>query len=277
MRTSSVCCVLFLRLLTWKPGWDQPVVEGWCSELHHWFACQQPTFYLRPPSAPSLTSEALCHVEGDAQNLFVGSADIKVAFHQMRIPGWRPFLHFPLFSHPKLVTLKERSTKNVVPPDTLPMVFSWAMFFCQHVTDRCTLAGSEHSPLFVCRDHSVPPLLGSKHGMGSVGFRSSYAGNFGVLARGANCTKVHLARLIAGVQKAGRDVHDMFLASGSADVLGHEVSLASACSGARKRISHIRSVGRSLLVDASSGGRWISSMVTRLFSGAQQSWCSLNP
>ena len=26
MRTSSVCFVLFLRLLTWKLGWDQPVV-----------------------------------------------------------------------------------------------------------------------------------------------------------------------------------------------------------------------------------------------------------
>ena len=40
-----------------------------------------------------------------------------------------------------------------------------------------------------------------------------------VLARGANCTDVHLARLVAGVQKAGLDVHDICLASGSADVL----------------------------------------------------------
>ena len=27
-------------------------------------------------------------------------------------------------------------------PATLPMGFSWAMFYCQNVTDHCTLAGS---------------------------------------------------------------------------------------------------------------------------------------
>ena len=38
---------------------------------------------------------------------------------------------------------------------------------------------------------------------------------FGRLALGENCTDVHLARLIAGVQKAGLDVHDVSPASGS--------------------------------------------------------------
>ena len=82
------------------------------------------------------------------------------------------------------------------------------------------LARSADFPLFVCRDHSTPPLLGSRHGMGSVGFRWSYADDLGVLGRCANCTHHHLARLIAGVQKARPDVHDMSIASGSADVLG---------------------------------------------------------
>ena len=39
-----------------------------------------------------------------------------------------------------------------------------------------------------------------------------------VLARGASHTNVHFARLIAGVQKAGLDVHDAARASGTADV-----------------------------------------------------------
>ena len=48
-------------------------------------------YFLRPPSGPLLTGEGLCHVEfqgapEDAQNWFVVSADIKNAFHQMRIP-----------------------------------------------------------------------------------------------------------------------------------------------------------------------------------------------
>ena len=84
-------------------------------------------------------------------------------------------------------------------PMALPMDSFWAVFFfCQDVTDHFTLAGSAESPLFVCRDHSAPPLLGSKHGMGSVGFRWSYADNSGCLTRGANNTNVHVALLSAG-------------------------------------------------------------------------------
>ena len=81
--------------------------------------------------------------------------------------------------------------------------------------------------------------------MGSLGFRWSYADNLGVLARGADCTNVHLARLIAGVRRAGLDVHDISLASGSSDVLGCEVSPANShCSGTGKWIARIRSVER---------------------------------
>ena len=50
-------------------------------------------FFLSLPFGPLLTGEALRHVEfqgapEDAKNWFVGSADIKNAFHQMRILGW---------------------------------------------------------------------------------------------------------------------------------------------------------------------------------------------
>ena len=69
----------------------------------------------------------------------------------------------------------------------------------------------------------------------------------GVLARGTACSNVHLARLVASVQKAGLDVHDISLASGSADVLGCEVSPANTYgSGTGNRISRTRSVARTV-------------------------------
>ena len=76
------------------------------------------------------------------------------------------------------------------------------------------------------RDHSAPPVLGSQtcargSAWHSVGRTLTI---LGVLARCADCTNVHLARLIAGVQRARLDVHDISLASGSADVLDYEVS-----------------------------------------------------
>ena len=150
--------------------------------------------------------------------------------------GCKRFLHFALFSPPKLVsrekTIDQKSLVLILiyiyiyslfkdrVAARLPMGFSWTMFFFQDVTEHCTLARSADSPLFVCRDHSTPPLLGSKHGMGPLGFRWSYADNFGLLARGADCTNVHLARLIAGLKKVRLDVHDISLATGNAENLG---------------------------------------------------------
>ena len=66
----------------------------------------------------------------------------------------------------------------------------------------------------------------------------------GFLARGANCTNVHLARLTAGVKRAGVDVHDTSLASGS-NLLGYEVSPANSyCCGTGKRTARGHSVAR---------------------------------
>ena len=151
------------------------------------------------------------------------------------LDGCKRFLHSPLFSHPKLVTLEKTVNQERLAPHS--WIFSVPTntpfgFFVDDVLlskmSRTTARsrGSVDSPL--CRDHSAPPLLGSKHGMGPRGVRWSYADNFWVLARSQDCNNVHLARLIVGEQKAGLDVHDMSFASGSADVLGYEVSPASA-------------------------------------------------
>ena len=96
-------------------------------------------------------------------------------------------------------------------------------------------------------------LLGSKHGSETLG----------LLARSAHCTNVYLASLIAGVQEAGLNVHDIFLVSGSADVLGYGMSPSSACcSGTSKQISRIRAVARTV-----SSSRRISGRTVELVNG----------
>ena len=84
------------------------------------------------------------------------------------------------------------------------------------------------------------------------------------MARDTDCTNVHPALDIAGVQKGCLDVHDISLASGNADVLGYEVSPANeCCCGTGKRVLHTRhSHVRSLHAVASAVGQWRSSMVT---------------
>ena len=76
--------------------------------------------------------------------------------------GCNRFLHYPLASHPKLVTREKRLSKSdllpillkITVPTTLPEGFSWAMLSCQDVTDHCGFAGSADSPLSICRDGS---------------------------------------------------------------------------------------------------------------------------
>ena len=72
-----------LSFVAKKAGAQRSIVDSSASNRH----------FSRPPSGPLPTGERLCHVEfqgalEDAQNWCVGSADIKNAFHQMRIPGW---------------------------------------------------------------------------------------------------------------------------------------------------------------------------------------------
>ena len=186
----------------------------------------------------------------------------------------RFFLHFPLFSHPKLVT----QAKNDQPRKTCSRFLdfycsydtatrcSWMMFFCQDATNHCTLSESCDTPLFICRDHSAPPLLVCKHGVGLRGFRCSFANNFGALAGGAKCTNVHLALVTAGVQKARLDVHDKPSASGSADVIGYEMSPANSyCSGTGKGLAPFRSVSRVISSRRRiTAARWNSSVVANL-------------
>ena len=83
------------------------------------------------------------------------------------------------------------------------------------------------------------------------------------LACGEDCTNVHLARLIAGIQKSSLDVHDISRAKDSADVLRYADSRANPyCSGTNKRISCIRSVLRTV-----SSRRRISGRTMELVSG----------
>ena len=133
------------------------------------------------------------------------------------------------------------------------------MFFCH---GSLHARGSGHYPLFVCRDHSTPPLLICKRGTGSAGFRSSHADIFGFwfAAQTALTLISHVSlqvyRKVASMfttYPLPAEVH-MFAAS--------EVSLANAhCSGMGKRTSRVRSVARTV----SSVGQRSSSVVASLF------------
>ena len=155
--------------------------------------------FSNPPSAPLLTGEGLCHVEchgavEDARNSFVGCADVKDAFHVMRIPRWlQAYFALPAVLASEVGYMGKVIDKtpivldsSIYPvPATIPNGLSWAKFFCQDVTDHCTLAGSADSSSFICQDHCVPPVAWWRTWLGSLRFRWSYAHIWGIQARGA--------------------------------------------------------------------------------------------
>ena len=196
------------------------------------------------------------------------------------------FLHCPLSSHPKLLTREKRSMEEDLHP------IPGFILFLQHTQEgfvgRCF---SVRMSRITARSRAVLTLLflfavTTPHQrclvanmaldpLASVGGMLTI---LGVLARGADCTNVHLARLIAGAKKASLDVHDISLARGSADVPGGEVSQAnSSCSGTRKRIARVCSVARTVSSRRRICGHAMELVKgSRVFSGPHQSWSSLN-
>ena len=112
------------------------------------------------------------------------------------------------------------------------------------------------------------PLLRSKHGMGSVGFRWRYAHNFGLLVRGASCTNVPSHASL----QVNRESFSMFTTQPMpAKSACYEVSRANSHSGGTgKRISRMRSVARTV-----SPRRRISGLAMELVNG-HESFRALN-
>ena len=94
-----------------------------------------------------------------------------------------------------------------------------------------------------------------------VGWRGE--GERRVLARGADCTNVHVARLIAGLQKAGLNVHDISL---PVEVQMFSATKCPLVAVEQTNGNHVfaQSHGRSLRSVASAVGHWSASTVTSL-------------
>ena len=147
-------------------------------------------------------------------------------------------------------------------PSTLPMVLRGRCSFAN--TSRTTARSRVVLILFILIDHSTPPLFGSRHCMGSLGFRWSYADNFGVLTRGANATSVHRTSHF----KEGRSRCSRHIPSPAE---GQMFSVIKCLQPTRVAVDlangyHVfdQSRGPCLRVVASAGERWSSSMVTNL-------------
>ena len=148
----------------------------------------------------------MLHVEtvgasDEAQNWLVGSADIKNAFHQMRIPRWlQAYFAFLEALASEVGYTGKAIDKTRVVPDSLiylvPVPLPIGLLF-----SRCH-AGSADSPLFISHGTSAPPVPWSV----SVG-RTLIMLVFWLAAETARTQFSQV--FFEGVKKAGLDVHDI--------------------------------------------------------------------
>ena len=190
----------------------------------------------------------------DAQNWSVGSADIKNVFHQMRIPGWLQEVFFALsavlVSDVGYVQPRTSCSRFLNIPCSCNTSLWVLLGRCFSVKMSRTTARSREVliilSLFVVTtpNHRCSVANVAWHPVASDGLMLTIMG-FWLAVRTALTFISHVSLQV--YKKAGLDVHHISRASGSADVLGYEVSPVNACcSGTSKRISRIRSVARTV-------------------------------
>ena len=126
-------------------------------------------WFRKPPHVALVTSEGLGRIEvtGDelgpeTLDLWVGTADVKDAFHRMRMPRWLgDYFGLPPV-RAKDLGLREVEGEPVSPdalltpiPISLPMGFSWSLFLCQDANEeqvgavlpRCQLLTDHGQPM----------------------------------------------------------------------------------------------------------------------------------
>ena len=168
-----------------KAGAQRFIIDAHASNRHI-FETFVWAFAHRRGTLSCTSSKELLRTLRTGLSLHLTSRD---AFHQMRILGWLlAFFALPAVLAPDVgYTGKTVDQKRLAPrfSDTRRSynasngLLHGRCFSVQ--TSGITARSREvlDYPLFVCRDHSAPPLLGCKHGMGSAGFRWSFADNFG--------------------------------------------------------------------------------------------------
>ena len=209
---------------------------------HHFCACKRASnrYFLSPPYGPLLTGEEFFHVEcqgapEDAQNWFVGSPDVKNAFHPILRTR---FTRCAYLTGCKRFCTARRSRlrswlfgKTIQPNRTCFRILdlscsfntSNGFFVGDFLLSRCHgplyARGCADSPVLICRDHFTPPLLGGNHVMGSL-----------ILRWWAQTAQTFISHVSVQVYRkpVSLGVHDISLPSGSADVVGDEVSPANA-------------------------------------------------
>ena len=170
--------------------------------------------------------------------LSLGVADVADAFHRMRIPkALSRYFCLPAVSADELGlsdtfldgVLLRPGTLLVPAAGSLPMGFSWSLFFCQQVTEKNMKVPSQMTSVPLLRDRAVAPVFdavacqqpGSEPRAGcvtKVGY--VYVDNLGILGAFEDEVAGDLGDVCAVLDNAGLTTHERAVTSEPALTLG---------------------------------------------------------
>ena len=221
-------------------------------------------YFKKPPWVDMLSGEGMARVEVTLEqlaDLCIASGDVKNAFHHFAIPLWlsRYFGLPPVRASDLNLTGKTidgkllASADLVYPvPRTLPMGFSWAMFFCQHVgLDLHRRAQLPRSLSWVA-DRAPPAIISDPED----GLLWNFADNFGNVCSTRPRANLMLGSVIDVAKQSGLLVHDIQWADGRGQNLGYDVRASSgSVSHTALRAVRTREAARALARRRTASGR----------------------
>jgi len=172
--------------------------------------------------------------EGDWQRLLdsisvtIGISDIKDTFHRLRMPSWmRPFFCLPKVKagdvgmSGRMVSGRTlRPGSWVYPmPMTLPMGFSWSLFFCQRTAERLVSSAPRLSAETQLVDRGRPLLIRVSDGEGAVR-HYVYVDNLGVISVDSTAVKEGVQGVIGIFAENSLEVHGTAFSTDGVDALG---------------------------------------------------------
>ena len=179
-----------------------------------------------PPHTDLLTSEGLSSFEIDFSDgppeIFVGTSDIRDAFHRLIIPRWlRKFFALPPVraGDVGISSLEGRPVAAdalIHPvPVSLPMGFSWALFFCQETGTSLLQPLCPREQLL--SDHGHTCILG---GSATLVRQYLYVDNLGSIGSSRTAVEKRLGDSVGRFEAAGLEMHPSDITGGEAEVLG---------------------------------------------------------
>eukprot|EP00438_Fugacium_kawagutii_P028256 Skav200691 [mRNA] locus=scaffold6391:1205:6504:+ [translate_table: standard] len=224
------------------------------------FDCRRSNCHFTTPEPIRLaTGDSIGRLETSRTPLYMASADLQNAFYTMSMPySLRKYFGLRGVKASELgieeFEGRKLSMNQVLHPRiaVVPMGWSWAMWWCQHVSE------------VLCEKGGLSPDRRLRDGMpvpqGSF-WHVQYVDNLHVFGTDRKEVEEHFWQAVSVLREAGLTVHEIEINEGQAEVLGWQVQESGILRPTKKRLWRVRMAIRELLRMGRASGQQLERLL----------------